>query len=91
MLFRSDHHAIPTLLPPGSSPGEVPSDLSHATGIERLQVLGEAENVKVFDYEPLDASRIGTLDDPIKVFSWVSRNLVCFLCFSLSLYASGVL
>ena len=72
---HADHHAIPTLLPPGSKPGEVPSDLSHATGLERLQVLGEAEGVKVFDYEPLDASRVGTIADPIKVFSWVSYHI----------------
>ena len=72
---HADHHAIPVLLPPGSKPGEVPTDENHAAGIERLQVLGEKEGVKVFDYEPLDASRVGTLEDPIKVFSWVRLHL----------------
>ncbi|KAI0342836.1 cytochrome c oxidase polypeptide IV [Trametopsis cervina] len=73
-----DHHEspIPSLFPPGSQPGQVPTDISHATGLERLQVLGETEGVKVFDFEPLDASRVGTLDAPIKVFSWDTERLV---------------
>ena len=61
----------PPLYPPGAKSGEVPTDDIHATGLERLQVLGEKEGVRVFDYEPLDSSRIGTLADPVKVFSWV--------------------
>lgn len=72
---HDNHHhesPIPSLFPPGSKPGEVPTDLTHATGLERLQVLGEAEGVKVFDFEPLDASRVGTTENPIKVFSFVS-------------------
>ena len=64
----------PPLYPPGAKPGEVPTDDVHATGLERLQILGEKEGVKVFDYEPLDSSRVGTLADPIKVFSWVRDN-----------------
>jgi cytochrome c oxidase subunit 5b len=59
------------LLPPGAPAGVVPTDELHATGLERLQVLGEMHGVKVFDYDPLDSSRIGTMKDPIKVFSWV--------------------
>ncbi|PSR75555.1 hypothetical protein PHLCEN_2v9035 [Hermanssonia centrifuga] len=68
---RSDHAAPPPLFPPGSKAGEVPNDFEHATGLERLELLGEIEGVKVFDYDPLDSSRIGTLADPIKVLSWV--------------------
>ena len=83
-----DHHhhesPIPSLFPPGSKPGEVPTDLSHATGLERLQVLGEAEGVKVFDYEPLDASRIGTFENPVKVFSWVSLSSFLYISSYLS-------
>ncbi|KAI0690167.1 cytochrome c oxidase polypeptide IV [Cytidiella melzeri] len=74
-----DHHhesPIPSLFPPGAKPGEVPTDVSHATGLERLQVLGEAEGVKVFDYEPLDSSRVGTLAEPVKVFSWDTERLI---------------
>ena len=69
---RSDHAAPPPpLYPPGAKDGEVPTDDVHATGLERLQLLGLKEGLKVFDYDPLDSSRIGTVADPIKVFSWV--------------------
>ena len=70
---RSDHHHVePALFAPGSKAGEVPTDDIHATGLERLQILGEMTGTKVFDYDPLDSSRVGTLKDPVKVFSWVS-------------------
>lgn len=64
-------HVEPALFPPGAPAGVVPTDDIHATGLERLQVLGEKHGVKVFDYDPLDSSRIGTKKDPVKVFSWV--------------------
>ena len=79
-----DHHdhdhepqLQPALIAPGAPAGTVPTDDVHATGVERLQVLGEMYGVKVFDYEPLDSSRIGTKKDPIKVFSWV--RIICML------------
>lgn len=62
----------PQIFGEGAKPGEVPTDLNQSTGLERLQILGEVEGVEVFDYKPLDASRIGTKADPVKVFSWVS-------------------
>lgn len=49
----------------------MPTDENQSTGLERLQVLAAKEGVEVFDFNPLDSSRIGTLADPIKVFSWV--------------------
>lgn len=79
---HADHSPIPTLFPPGAKAGVVPTDLDHATGLERLQVLGEKEGVKVFDYEPLDASRIGTLADPVKVFSWVRLDHIVLMYWS---------
>lgn len=54
----------------------MPTDDVHATGLERLQVLGEMHGVKVFDYEPLDSSRIGTKKDPIKVLSWDTERII---------------
>merc|ERR1711877_57498 len=51
------------LLPPGGAPGTVPTDLEQATGPERLEILGKMQGVDVFDMRPLDASRVGTLDD----------------------------
>jgi len=67
---RSDQHA-PAIFGPGAKPGEVPTDEQQATGIERFQLLAEMQGVNAFDKESLDSSRIGTLADPVKVFSLV--------------------
>ncbi|KAI0264382.1 COX5B-domain-containing protein [Gloeopeniophorella convolvens] len=65
-----DHHAAaPSIYGVGAKPGETPTDQAQSTGLDRVQVLGLLEGVDVFDLEPLDASRIGTLADPIKVLS----------------------
>jgi cytochrome c oxidase subunit 5b len=61
----------PQLFGEGGKAGEVPSDYEQATGLERLQLLGELEGVDVFDESPLDASRIGTKANPILVPSHV--------------------
>jgi len=57
------------LVGPGARIGSVPTDIEQATGLERLEILGKMEGVDVFDMRPLDASRLGTLQDPIKVRS----------------------
>ncbi|EKM58302.1 uncharacterized protein PHACADRAFT_252515 [Phanerochaete carnosa HHB-10118-sp] len=76
-LRASEHKEIDAaLFPPGAPAGTVPTDDLHSTGLERLQVLGEMHGVKVFDYDPLDSSRIGTKKDPIKVLSWDSDRLI---------------
>ena len=69
---RSGHPAAPHIFGEGAKAGEIPTDENQSTGLERLQVLGALEGVEVFDEKPLDASRIGTLADPVKVFSLVS-------------------
>ncbi|KAG6842342.1 hypothetical protein C0991_010632 [Blastosporella zonata] len=79
-LRTSDSHgpAPPQLFGAGGKVGEVPSDVEQATGLERLQLLGELEGVKVFDDAGLDASRIGTKLDPILVPSYdVERIIGC--------------
>ncbi|KZF24459.1 cytochrome c oxidase polypeptide IV mitochondrial precursor [Xylona heveae TC161] len=58
------------LLPPGAAPGTVPTDLEQATGLERLEILGKMQGVDIFDMKPLDASRKGTLENPIIVKSF---------------------
>ena len=90
-IRRSDDHhaAAPSIYGVGAKPGEIPTDESQSTGLDRVQVLGLLEGVDVFDLEPLDSSRIGTLADPIKVFSAVriqlySFFLKSFIFFSLS-------
>lgn len=57
------------LLGPGAKPGTVPTDLEQSTGLERLEILGKMEGVDIFDMRPLDASRKGTVDNPIMVKS----------------------
>jgi cytochrome c oxidase subunit 5b len=55
------------LLGVGAAPGTIPSDMEQATGLERLELLGKMEGVDIFDMRPLDASRLGTMSEPIKV------------------------
>lgn len=61
----------PQLYGDGGKAGSVPTDMEQATGIERLQLMGELEGVKIFDDDPLDSSRIGTKVDPVLVPSYV--------------------
>ncbi|KAI9861303.1 MAG: Cytochrome c oxidase subunit 4 [Vezdaea acicularis] len=58
------------LIPPGAPVGTVPTDLEQSTGLERLEILGKMQGVDIFDMKPLDASRKGTLDNPIVVKSF---------------------
>jgi hypothetical protein len=69
--------AAPSIYGPGGKPGEVPSDYEQATGLERLQLLGELEGVNVFDDSVLDSSRIGTKANPILVPSYVCLSYFC--------------
>jgi len=66
----------PQLFGAGGKPGEVPTDIEQATGLERLQLLGELEGIEVFDHSPLDSSRVGTKADPIKVLAYDTERLV---------------
>ncbi|KAE9400197.1 cytochrome c oxidase polypeptide IV [Gymnopus androsaceus JB14] len=66
----------PGLFGPGGKAGEVPGIAEQSTGIERLQYLGDAEGIQIFDTAPLDSSRIGTKKDPILVPSPSAERLV---------------
>lgn len=59
-----------SLIGPGAKEGTVPTELDQATGLARLELLGKLEGVEVFDLKPLDASRTGTMSDPIVVESY---------------------
>ena len=61
----------PQLYGDGGKAGSVPTDVEQATGLERLQLMGEMEGISVFDDSPLDSSRIGTKVDPVLVPSYV--------------------
>ncbi|KAG4431424.1 Cytochrome c oxidase subunit 4 [Cadophora sp. M221] len=58
------------LIGPGAVPGTIPTDLEQATGLDRLEILGKMQGIDIFDMKPLDASRLGTLDNPIVVKSF---------------------
>lgn len=66
----ADVNGPDSLIGPGSQPGSIPTDLEQATGLERLELLGKLEGIEVFDLKPLDASRKGTMKDPIVVESY---------------------
>jgi len=44
-----------------------------ATGLERFELLGKLEGVDVFDMKPMEMTRIGTVQDPIPIYSLVSH------------------
>ena len=69
MIYLLEIKTESDLLPPGSNPGTIPTDIEQATGLERLEILGKMQGVDVFDMKPLDASRLGTIKDPIVVKS----------------------
>ena len=65
----SEIKSIDDLYGPGAKEGTIPTDLEQSTGLERLEILGKMEGVDIFDMRPLDASRKGTLENPILVRS----------------------
>ena len=66
----------PSIYGPGAPQGTVPTDEEQATGLERLELLGKAQNVDVFDMEPLKVDRMGTMQDPIIVPSLTPIRIV---------------
>ncbi|KIM33159.1 hypothetical protein M408DRAFT_19501 [Serendipita vermifera MAFF 305830] len=66
----------PILLGPGAKPGEVPTDFQQATGLERLQLLGNMEGIDVFNTGPLYMSKMGTLKEPVMVPSYSEERIV---------------
>ncbi|KAN0106959.1 hypothetical protein V8E52_010627 [Russula decolorans] len=54
------HRQITASVP---KPGLIPTNKSQSTGLDCVQVHGLLDRVDVFDPEPLDSSRIGTLAD----------------------------
>ncbi|KXT00321.1 hypothetical protein AC578_6464 [Pseudocercospora eumusae] len=76
MAKFEDVKSLADLLPPGAKEGTVPTDLEQATGLERLEILGKMQGIDIFDMRPLDASRKGTLEDPIVVKSYGDEQYV---------------
>jgi cytochrome c oxidase subunit 5b len=63
-------------MPSGAQPGTVPTDIDQATGLERLEILGKMQGIDIFDMKPLDASRTGTMKEPIVVRSFGDEQYV---------------
>lgn len=82
---RGGHAVAPSIFGAGGKAGEIPTDEEQATGLARLQLLGDLEGTPVFDYAPLESDRVGTMDDPVMVYSLVrassheraEQNLMC--------------
>ncbi|CEQ41561.1 hypothetical protein JCM21900_000929 [Sporobolomyces salmonicolor] len=72
---RSDHQE-PLLQGPGGKTGEVPTDFDQATGLERFELLHKLKGEEAFSLEPLEVPRLGTLSDPIMVFSLDNERIV---------------
>ena len=72
--LRFSEHQAPIIQGEGPKPGEIASDEQQSTGLERFELMGRLQGVDVFDMSPLDASRQGTVANPIKV-----RSMVCLV------------
>jgi hypothetical protein len=58
---------------PGGKAGEVPTDYEQATGLERFELLMKLKGEEAFSLEPLEVVKMGTLADPVEVFSLVNH------------------
>ncbi|GME77937.1 unnamed protein product [[Candida] boidinii] len=72
----SEVHDKFDLIGTGAAPNTVPTDLEQATGLERFELLGKLEGIEVFENEPLDASRTGTIANPIVIDSYDNYRYV---------------
>jgi Cytochrome c oxidase subunit Vb len=63
----------PLLYGAGAAPGAVPTDEEQATGLERLQLLGKMEGVDVFNMKKPEATKKGTMENPIRIPSLVRQ------------------
>ncbi|KAG8782524.1 Cytochrome c oxidase subunit 4 [Serendipita sp. 401] len=66
----------PAIFGEGAKAGEVPSDLQQATGLERLQLLGQMEGIDVFNTGPLLMTKKGTVEDPTIVHAYSEERIV---------------
>ncbi|CAG8488848.1 9391_t:CDS:2 [Dentiscutata erythropus] len=59
----------PNFFGPGAKDGTVATDLEHATGLERAELLAAMEGKDLFEMKPLKITKYGTKKDPIRVKS----------------------
>ena len=65
----------PLIYGSGSPAGGVPTDEQQATGLERLQLLGRMEGVDVFNMKKPEATKKGTMAEPILIQSMVRQYI----------------
>ena len=63
------HTELEKNIGPGGKPGEVPTDIEQATGLEREELLAKLQGKELFDMSHQHDSHIGTLKSPIVVQS----------------------
>mgnify|MGYP001598731644 CR=1 FL=1 len=73
---RFSDHQEPQIFGAGGKPGEVPTDLDQATGIERFELLYKLKGEEAFSTQPLEVLQMGTLTAPVEVFSLVSLTIL---------------
>jgi cytochrome c oxidase subunit 5b len=61
----------PLIYGSGAAPGAVPTSEEQATGLERLQLLGRMEGIDVFNMKKPEATKKGTMAEPIRISSLV--------------------
>ncbi|WVQ79943.1 hypothetical protein IAT38_002044 [Cryptococcus sp. DSM 104549] len=78
-VARPAHHeGPPQLIGPGGKVGQVPTDEEQSTGLERFELMGKLEGIDVFDTKPLEMTRLGTVEDPIAIYSLApTRQVGC--------------
>ncbi|KAM0750934.1 putative cytochrome c oxidase polypeptide iv mitochondrial precursor [Meredithblackwellia eburnea MCA 4105] len=69
-------HVEPMIFGTGGKAGEVPTDLEQATGLERFELLYKMKGEEAFSTEPLEVTRLGTLESPIEVFSLDNTRII---------------
>lgn len=65
-----------SLIGPGATPGTIPTDLDQATGLQRLELLGNLEGIDVFDMEHPIKEGSGTPQDPYLVPTYYGTRYV---------------
>ncbi|KAI9594205.1 cytochrome c oxidase [Syncephalis fuscata] len=77
-LFVLDHHfKQPEIYTgTGAKSGEIPSDADQSTGLERLEILAKIKGQELWDMNPLEVNRLGTVENPIIVETEVESRFV---------------
>lgn len=65
-----------SLIGKGAQPGTIPTNIDQATGLERLELLGELEGIDVFDMDTPITEGSGSPQDPYLVPTYLGSRYV---------------